>query len=77
MYGISLITHYNGAKAWRVTLFRDGRKVIEKKFPHLTHGREEVALAGGHCAQLVEAAQSLHCKAVARPFGNSFVESSV
>ncbi|WP_415845003.1 hypothetical protein ACMYUJ_19775 [Stutzerimonas zhaodongensis] len=44
MYGISLITHYHGTKAWRVTLFRDGRKVVEKEFPHLTHGSEEAAL---------------------------------
>lgn len=44
MYGISPITHYNGAKAWRVTLFRDGKKVVDKEFPHLTYGGEALAL---------------------------------
>lgn len=44
LYGITAITHGKGAKAWRVTLFRDGRKVIDKEFPHLTHGGEASAL---------------------------------
>ncbi|MGM3386872.1 hypothetical protein KXR94_04355 [Stutzerimonas stutzeri] len=44
MYGIIPITHYNGAKAWRVTLFRDGKKVADKEFPHLAYGSETLAL---------------------------------
>lgn len=44
MYGISQITHYTGAKAWRVTLFRDGKKVVDREFPYLKHGGEAAAL---------------------------------
>lgn len=44
MYGITAITHYNGARAWRVTLYRDGAKQVEKEFPFLKHGGELQAL---------------------------------
>lgn len=40
MYGITAITHYNGARAWRVTLYRAGAKEVEKEFPFLSHGGE-------------------------------------
>ncbi len=45
MYGITAITHYNGARAWRVTLYRAGAKQVEKEFPFLSHGGELQALA--------------------------------
>ncbi|WP_437269642.1 hypothetical protein ACRYHF_11770 [Stutzerimonas balearica] len=45
MYGITAITHYNGAKAWRVTLYRAGAKQVEREFPFLSHGGELQALA--------------------------------
>jgi len=44
MYAITAITHYNGARAWRVTLYRDGTKRVEKEFPFLKHGGESAAL---------------------------------
>lgn len=45
MYGISLITHRNGARAWRVTLYRDRRKQTEREFPFLKCGGEGAALS--------------------------------
>lgn len=44
LYGITAITHYKGAKAWRVTLFRAGKKVVDREFPHLKYGGEAAAL---------------------------------
>lgn len=44
-YGLTKVCHAKkGASAWRVTLYRDGAKIIEKEFPFLRHGGEEQAL---------------------------------
>ena len=58
-YGITEISHgVSQTKAWRVTLYRNGSKLVEREFPFASNGGREAALVAAEAFRDAEVLKS-------------------